>query len=144
MGHEFGTTTGRPRRCGWLDLVALRYAVRLNGITGLVITKLDVLNDLETIKVCTAYRYRDEVLDEMPPSQSIFDEVEPVYEKFRAGRATSVTCVTSAISRPETIDYLNFITASADVPARGHLGRSPARADHPSRLSVLDCVRPGL
>ena len=80
-GHEFGTTTGRPRRCGWLDLVALRYAARVNGLTGLCITKLDVLNDLETIKVCTAYSYRGERLEELPPAQAVFAEVEPVYEE---------------------------------------------------------------
>jgi adenylosuccinate synthase len=60
VGNEFGTTTGRPRRCGWLDLVALRYAARVNGLTGLCITKLDVLDDTETIKVCTVYKHQGE------------------------------------------------------------------------------------
>ena len=69
VGNEFGTTTGRPRRCGWLDLVALRYAARVNGFTGLCVTKLDVLNGMETIKVCTGYKYGDEILEELPPTQ---------------------------------------------------------------------------
>jgi adenylosuccinate synthase len=85
IGNEFGTTTGRPRRCGWLDLVALRYAARVNGLSGLCITKLDVLNTMKTIKVCNAYRYRGEVLSELPPAQPIFAEVEPIYEASGLG-----------------------------------------------------------
>lgn len=79
-GHEYGTTTGRERRCGWLDLVALRYAVRVNGLTGLCITKLDVLNGLDEIGVCTSYRCGTDRFDEMPPHQSTFHHATPVYE----------------------------------------------------------------
>ncbi len=81
-GHEFGSTTGRPRRCGWFDAVALREAVRLNGMTGLAITKLDVLNDLENIKICTAYSYKGELLEEFPRDADILQECTPVYEEF--------------------------------------------------------------
>jgi len=80
QGHEYGTTTGRERRCGWLDLVALRYAVRVNGLTGLCITKLDVLNGLDEIRVCTSYQCGTERYDEMPPHQSTFHHATPVYE----------------------------------------------------------------
>jgi adenylosuccinate synthase len=81
-GHEFGSTTGRPRRCGWFDAVALREAVRLNGMTGLAITKLDVLNELESIKVCTAYSYKGQLLEEFPRDADILQECTPVYEEF--------------------------------------------------------------
>ncbi len=81
LGAEFGTVTGRERRCGWLDLVALRYATRLNGITSLALTKLDVLSDFSEIPVCVRYRLRDgSETDEFPPHQSDFHHCEPVYE----------------------------------------------------------------
>jgi adenylosuccinate synthase len=80
LGREFGTVTGRERRCGWLDLVALRYAVRLNGITSLALTKLDVLSAFEEIPVCTAYRLRDgAVTPDFPAHQSDFHHASPVY-----------------------------------------------------------------
>jgi len=80
-GQEFGSTTGRPRRCGWFDAVALREAVRTSGLTGLAITKLDVLNDLETIKICTGYSYRGELLDNFPRDLDVLKECKPVYEE---------------------------------------------------------------
>ena len=78
-GMEFGTTTGRPRRCGWLDVVVLRYAVRVNGLTDLAITKLDVLDDFATIKICTAYRYKGQLIYEFPDTTSILNQCEPEY-----------------------------------------------------------------
>ncbi|MHB1419862.1 MAG: adenylosuccinate synthase [Bacillota bacterium] len=81
-GKEFGTTTGRPRRCGWLDAVILRYAVRLNGLDYLAFTKLDVLDDLPTIKICTGYRYQGEILEEFPHSMKVLSLCEPVYEEM--------------------------------------------------------------
>jgi adenylosuccinate synthase len=78
-GMEFGTTTGRPRRCGWLDAVVLRYAVRVNGLTDLAITKLDVLDDFATIKICTAYRYKGQLIYEFPDTTSILNQCEPEY-----------------------------------------------------------------
>ena len=115
-GREYGTTTGRPRRCGWLDLVALRYAARVNGLTGLCVTKLDVLNSMETIKVCTAYRYQGETLEELPPAQAIFSQVEPVYEEVK-GWNSDISGVTSIQDLPqEAIDYLNVIITNVCVP----------------------------
>ena len=115
-GHEYGTTTGRPRRCGWLDLVALRYAARVNGLTGLCVTKLDVLNNMETIKVCTAYRYQGETLEELPHTQAIFGQVEPVYEEVR-GWNSDISGATSIQDLPqEAIDYLNLIISNVRVP----------------------------
>jgi len=79
-GAEFGATTGRRRRCGWLDTVILKNAVRLNGLTGLAITKLDVLDGLESLKICTGYAYKGEVLDVFPASLKVLGDCRPVYE----------------------------------------------------------------
>ncbi len=81
-GVEFGTVTGRKRRCGWFDAVILRYAARLNGLTELFVTKLDVLSGFGTVKVCTAYRAGDETYEDFPPHQSLFHRAEPVYEEL--------------------------------------------------------------
>ena len=81
-GDEFGATTGRPRRCGWLDAVALSRMVKLNGVTGLCVTKLDVLDGFEEIKICTSYRLRGEVLDAPPLDASNWADLEPVYQSF--------------------------------------------------------------
>jgi adenylosuccinate synthase len=81
-GHEFGTTTGRKRRCGWFDAVVLRYAARVNGLTELFLTKLDVLSGFPTIKVCTAYRADSELFEDFPPHQSLFHRAEPVWEEL--------------------------------------------------------------
>lgn len=78
-GAEFGTTTGRPRRCGWLDAVILRYSARINGLTDLAITKLDVLDSFATIKICVAYRYRGKLLYEFPDNAGILKDCEPEY-----------------------------------------------------------------
>jgi adenylosuccinate synthase len=82
-GQEFGATTGRKRRCGWLDMVLVRDAVRVNGITELAITKLDVLQGLAHVKVCTAYEYRGKRLEEVPTSGDVLSECTPVYEELR-------------------------------------------------------------
>jgi adenylosuccinate synthase len=81
VGAEYGTTTGRKRRCGWYDAVAGRFAARLNTLTELVITKLDVLSAFETVKVCVAYEFEGERYEEMPPHQTIFNKCVPVYEE---------------------------------------------------------------
>jgi adenylosuccinate synthase len=81
-GQEFGTTTGRRRRCGWFDVVLLRYAARINGLTELFLTKLDVLSGLPTVKVCVAYRYGGQIFEDLPPHQSIIHRAEPVYEEL--------------------------------------------------------------
>lgn len=79
-GFEFGTTTGRPRRCGWLDTVVLKHSVRVNGITDLAVTKLDVLDTLKEIKICTSYKYGSEILTEFPAALNIMNQAEPQYE----------------------------------------------------------------
>jgi len=82
VGDEYGTTTGRPRRCGWFDAVIARYSARINGLTDFFLTKLDVLSGIETIPVCVGYRVGDTVHDEMPVSQSDFHHAVPVYEEL--------------------------------------------------------------
>jgi len=82
VGGEYGATTGRPRRCGWLDLPALRYAVRVNGMERMVITKLDVLDSFETIKVCTAYLWKGKRIEVFPAEQDILSECQPIYEEI--------------------------------------------------------------
>ncbi len=80
-GDEYGATTGRPRRCGWLDIVVLKYAARINGLTGIALTKVDVLDDLDVIKICTGYKYKSDTLTEFPSSLKVLRECEPIYEE---------------------------------------------------------------
>ncbi|NLT34793.1 MAG: adenylosuccinate synthase [Gaiellales bacterium] len=116
IGREFGTTTGRSRRCGWLDLVALRYAARLNGLTGLAVTKLDVLNDFEEIRVCCSYRLGDTLYPELPPYQAVFSRVEPVYETL-AGWNEDISEARTFPELPAAAQaYLTFISSFAEVP----------------------------
>ena len=93
-GMEFGTTTGRPRRCGWLDVVVLRYAVRVNGLTDLAITKLDVLDEFATIKICIAYRYKGQLIYEFPDTTSLLNQCEPEYIEL-PGWQQDITGVTT-------------------------------------------------
>jgi adenylosuccinate synthase len=90
IGSEFGATTGRPRRCGWFDALVLRYAVRVNGLSGVALTKLDVLDKFDTIKVCTGYSYNGTVLDELPSNLEIFSQCKPVYEELK-GWSSDIT-----------------------------------------------------
>ncbi len=82
-GGEFGATTGRPRRCGWLDMVILRHSAAVNGFSGIVITKLDILDGLDTIKICTSYRYKGKTLTDMPKDLAILENCTPVYKEFK-------------------------------------------------------------
>jgi adenylosuccinate synthase len=111
LGAEYGTTTGRERRCGWLDLVALRFAVRVNGMTELVLTKLDVLSEFEEIPVCTAYRLPDgETTTEFPTHQSDFHHARPVYETLPGWRAPLDDDLPSAAQR-----YVEFVEEAAEL-----------------------------
>ncbi|HEX5035918.1 MAG TPA: adenylosuccinate synthase [bacterium] len=115
-GAEFGATTGRPRRCGWLDLVVLRHAVRVNGLTGLVLTKLDILSGLPEIKICVAYKRRSQTIKEFPGSVDILEECEPVYEKLRGWREP-LTGVRKIANLPLTAQrYLKRIERDLGVP----------------------------
>jgi len=108
-GNEYGATTGRPRRCGWIDLVALKKAVQINGLDSLVITKLDVLNELETIKVCVAYKLKGQEIDYMPLNAEDIEACEPVYREF-SGWKKDLSKIRDSIELPvEAKDYLKFI-----------------------------------
>jgi adenylosuccinate synthase len=89
-GGEYGATTGRPRRCGWLDAVALRHAVRVNGLTGLAITKLDILDGLDEVNVCTSYRYNSRTLNEFPKEAAVLEGCSPVYETLPGWKGSTV------------------------------------------------------
>jgi adenylosuccinate synthase len=89
-GQEFGAVTGRPRRCGWFDAVAVRYAARINGLDALALTKLDVLDGIDEIQICTAYRLGDRTIEHMPSDSAQLAAVTPVYERWRGwGRPTA-------------------------------------------------------
>lgn len=115
-GHEFGSTTGRPRRCGWLDLPALKYAILLNGVTQLVMMKVDVLNVFEEIKVCTQYRLPDGSLTDQLPYDLCDEIVEPVYETF-TGWQTSLDGLRSHEELPEALArYVAFLEEQLGLP----------------------------
>lgn len=99
-GGEYGATTGRPRRCGWLDMVILRHSARINGLTGIAITKLDILDGLDMIKICTSYRHGGKIYDEFPKEINIFEECEPVYEEVD-GWSTSTAGIRDFHKLPE-------------------------------------------
>ena len=118
-GAEFGTTTGRQRRCGWLDLVALRYAVRLSGISELALTKLDVLSGFERVRICVAYRTRDgETLDEFPYHQTVFHGCTPVYEDLPGWDENLTECRALADLPPPAREYVERISSASGVPIR--------------------------
>ncbi|WP_318342659.1 adenylosuccinate synthase [Flagellimonas baculiformis] len=117
VGNEFGATTGRPRRCGWLDLVALKYAVQINGVTELIMMKADVLSGFKTIKVCTAYDYKGEKIQHLP--YNIESEyVTPVYTEMK-GWAKDLTKLTTAEELPPALeDYITFLEEQLQVPIK--------------------------
>ncbi|MFT6827739.1 MAG: adenylosuccinate synthase [Cyclobacteriaceae bacterium] len=117
-GHEFGATTGRPRRCGWLDLPALKYAIMLNGVTQLFMMKADVLSTLDEIKICTHYKLADGSLSEEMPFQLLDEEVTPVYKSFK-GWMTDVRNITSYSDLPkELIEYIEYIEKETEVAVK--------------------------
>lgn len=115
IGHEYGAVTGRERRCGWIDLVALKYAVMLNGVTDLIMMKSDVLDDFDVIRACTAYKINGEVVNELPYDLQSVD-IEPVYTDMQ-GWKTSMTAMTSEAELPEAFKkYVCFIEKELGVP----------------------------
>ncbi len=115
-GHEFGATTGRPRRCGWFDAVALRRSVEVNSVTGLCVTKLDVLDGLDVIRVCVGYQHGDEVRDTPPNGADAMAEVEPVYEDL-PGWSESTVGVTRYEDLPPTARaYLERLAELSGAP----------------------------
>ena len=113
-GNEYGSTTGRPRRCGWLDLVALKYSVMLNGVTEMIMMKADVLDGFETIKICVGYEIDGEVIEHFP--FELTDDVKPIYVELQ-GWQTDLTKIKDQNEFPEEFNnYINFIEEEMGVP----------------------------
>ncbi len=116
LGHEYGAVTGRERRCGWIDLVALRYSIMINGVTKLIMMKSDVLDGFGTIKACVAYKRNGEITRDFP--YNIEEGIEPVYKELK-GWNTDMTGMTSESEFPkEFVDYINFLEAELDTPIK--------------------------
>ncbi len=117
VGNEFGATTGRPRRCGWLDLVALKYAVRINGVTELMMMKADVLSGFKKIKVCTAYNYKGKEITHLPYNIES-ENVKPIYTEMK-GWEKDLTQMEKAEQLPDTLhEYIKFLEGELRVPIK--------------------------
>ena len=135
-GGEFGTTTGRPRRCGWFDAVIARYATRINGLTNFFLTKLDVLSGIESIPVCVAYRVGETVFDEMPMSQSDFHHAVPVYEEL-PGWSDDISGVTDFDDLPKNAQaYVKALEDLSGAPISA-IGVGPGRAQTLQRRDLV-------
>ncbi|NLX64605.1 MAG: adenylosuccinate synthase [Clostridiaceae bacterium] len=127
LGHEYGTTTGRPRRCGWLDLVMVKYAARINGLTGLCINHLDTIGKLDSIKLCVNYKLNGKIIDYYPSSLKELSACEPVYEEFESWKDYDI----SRIRRFEMLpvparEYIRRIEEITRVPIK-YIGVGPGR-----------------
>lgn len=115
-GHEFGSTTGRARRCGWLDLVALKHAIRLNGITSLAMMKIDVLTGHDQIGICTAYKLNGEIIHDFPTATDLVSQVEPIIE-FLPGWKEDLTQIKTLKDLPrKAMDYINYVSGQVGCP----------------------------
>lgn len=112
VGHEYGVVTGRPRRTGWLDACVVRYAGILSGIDYMAVTRLDILDSFDEIKMCVAYKYKGEILNEIPASLKVLAEVEPVYETF-PGWKCDISKVRKYEDLPENAK--KYLTRMAEV-----------------------------
>ena len=127
-GHEFGTTTGRPRRCGWFDAVLVRQAVKVNGINGIALTKLDVLDGMDELKVCTGYKLNGKTLGHLPAATADQEQVEPIYETLE-GWSESTCGARSWADLPATaVKYIRRIEELIEAPV-AILSISPERED---------------
>jgi adenylosuccinate synthase len=127
-GHEFGTVTGRARRCGWFDAVLVRQTVRTSGINGIALTKLDILDGFPEIKVCVAYRLDGEILDYLPASQAAQARVEPIYETMAGWSGTTQGARSWADLPAQAIKYVRWIEELIGAPV-ALLSTSPERGD---------------
>jgi adenylosuccinate synthase len=141
-GNEFGTVTGRPRRCGWLDTVAARYARLLNGIDTIALTKLDVLDDFEQIPVCVGYRLASgETLRDLPPDRDALATAEPVYRTFKGWKRSTVGILEEGDLPAAAKDYIDFIEQELAAPvtlvSTGPRREETLLRDHPSLGRLL-------
>ena len=117
IGNEFGAVTGRPRRCGWLDLVALRYAVQVNGVTQLIMMKADVLSGFETLKVCTAYNYKGKTIHHLPYNIEA-ENVTPIFTEMKGWKADLTKMSETSQLPKELNDYIDFLEKELEVPIK--------------------------
>jgi adenylosuccinate synthase len=115
-GGEFGATTGRPRRCGWLDFVALKHSVRVNGLTGIILTKLDILDELPSLKICTGYRYNGGMIKDFPKELQVLEKCEPVYEEVPGWQASTIGIREFGKLPRKARDYIRLIEDTLKVP----------------------------
>jgi adenylosuccinate synthase len=115
-GHEFGATTGRARRCGWFDAAALKRSIQINGVSGLCVTKLDVLDGLETVRVCVGYKIDGEVCDILPVGAESITDVEPIYEDLPGWSDTTVGVQEFDKLPQKAQTYLKRMEALCEVP----------------------------
>jgi adenylosuccinate synthase len=115
-GKEFGSTTGRARRCGWFDGVVVRYATKVNGLASLAVTKLDVLDGCKELKVCTGYRYQGKLYRDMPADLQTLIDCEPVYKTFKGWSGTTTGASTYKQLPTEAKRYLRFLEDLAECP----------------------------
>ncbi len=115
-GGEYGSTTGRPRRCGWLDLVALKYSANLNNLTEIALTKLDVLDGLDSVKVCVGYKYKGEVFKYFDNDINFLNNIEPVYKEFKGWENNYSNINNFEDLQKETKDYIKFIEEELNTP----------------------------
>jgi adenylosuccinate synthase len=128
VGQEFGSVTGRPRRCGWFDVPLLRYTAAVNGLDSLIVTKLDVLDELAEIPVCVGYKLRGEEITDMPATRRDMEAIEPVYEVL-PGWLAPTRGVSDANQLPQKArDYLNFLEERAGVEV-GAVSTGPERTE---------------
>jgi adenylosuccinate synthase len=127
-GNEFGTVTGRPRRCGWFDAVMVRQAIRIGGIRGIALTKLDVLDGFSEIKICTAYRHRGETLQRFPAGSAAQAEVEPIYESIPGWRESTRGARSWAELPAAAVKYIRRVEELIQAPV-ALLSTSPERDD---------------
>ncbi|MCC0028122.1 MAG: adenylosuccinate synthase [Zhengella sp.] len=127
-GHEFGTVTGRKRRCGWFDAVLVRQAIAINGINGIALTKLDVLDGLDEIRICTGYRLDGELIDYLPASQGAQARVEPVYETLEGWKDTTAGARSWADLPAQAVKYVRHVEELIGAPV-ALLSTSPERED---------------
>ena len=125
-GHEFGTNTGRRRRTGWFDAVMMRHAVRLNSLSELAITKLDVFDGLDTVKMCVAYEHEGQRMDQMPYHQSVLHHVKPIYQEMPGWKTVLAGCREIGELPSAARDYLALLAEQVGVPIT-YVGVGPER-----------------
>lgn len=118
LGHEYGTTTGRPRRCGWLDLVTLKYAKRVNGLTALSVNHLDTIGAFDTIKVCVAYDVDGVEIEDFTTNLNILQNAKPVYKELKGGWSNIADCKTFEELPEDAQKYIQFIEEYIGIPAK--------------------------